>query len=69
MDDQDIAVPLAGKDCPRNWNECIDGLGSEEACLACPTRGPALAVAVVSSTPISCISGCAAVHALAIART
>jgi len=34
MDIQHIAMPEAGKDYPRNWNEFLDWFGSEEACLA-----------------------------------
>ena len=34
MDIQHIALPVAGKDYPRNWNEFLDRFGSEEACLA-----------------------------------
>ena len=34
MDIQHIAVPVAGEDYPRNWNEFLDWFGSEEACLA-----------------------------------
>ena len=34
MDIQHIATPEAGKDYPGNWNEFLDWLGSEEACLA-----------------------------------
>ncbi len=34
MDVQHIAVPEAGKDYPRNWNEFLDWFSSEEACLA-----------------------------------
>jgi len=34
MDIQHIALPEAGKDYPRNWNEFLDWFGSEEACLA-----------------------------------
>ena len=34
MDIQHIAVPEAGKDYPRNWNEFLNWFGSEEACLA-----------------------------------
>ena len=34
MDIQHIAVPEAGKDYPRNWNEFLDWFSSEEACLA-----------------------------------
>jgi hypothetical protein len=33
MDIQHIAVPEAGKDYPRNWNEFLDWFGTEEACL------------------------------------
>jgi len=33
MDVQHIAVPEAGKDYPRNWNEFLDWFGSEAACL------------------------------------
>jgi hypothetical protein len=31
---QHIAVPVAGKDYPRNWNGFLDRFGSEKACLA-----------------------------------
>ena len=34
MNIQHTAVPVAGKDYPRNWNEFLDWFGSEEACLA-----------------------------------
>jgi predicted RNA-binding Zn-ribbon protein involved in translation (DUF1610 family) len=34
MDIQHNAVPVAGKDYPRNWNEFLDSFGSEEACQA-----------------------------------
>src|SRR6266700_5055042 len=34
MDIQHIAVPEAGKDYPRNWNEFLDWFSSEEACRA-----------------------------------
>ena len=34
MNIQPIAVPAAGKDYPRNWNEFLDWFSSEEACLS-----------------------------------
>lgn len=34
MNIQHIAVPEAGKDYPRNWNEFLDWFSGEEACLA-----------------------------------
>jgi hypothetical protein len=36
MDIQYIAVPEAGKDYPRSWNEFLDWLGSEDACRRRP---------------------------------
>ena len=34
MDIQHIAVPVAGKDYPRNWSEFLDWFANEQACLA-----------------------------------
>lgn len=34
MDIQHTALPEAGKDYPRNWNEFLDWFASEASCLA-----------------------------------